>query len=190
VITVMMLRALILGLLLIVAPALSLSAIPIPITSGQVASALSSEEAMVLPSQIKLLSSPTSRRPNPELRLVSLEPWRPGLLKARIECRDHSECLPFFVGVKAGTIEGFTLAKALTQRPLKAERNDVRHDPVVLRIGAEATLLLESGRIRITVPVICLANGSIGQTIRVTTRDHKQTYQAEVVSAALLRGKV
>jgi flagella basal body P-ring formation protein FlgA len=56
--------------------------------------------------------------------------------------------------------------------------------------GSRATLLLEGDHVHIQVPVVCLQNGAVGQTIRVASPDHKQTYVAQVTGNNVLRGRL
>ena len=42
----------------------------------------------------------------------------------------------------------------------------------------------------IQLPVICLENGAVGQTILAASLDHKQTYRAEVSDNSVLKGRL
>jgi flagella basal body P-ring formation protein FlgA len=59
-----------------------------------------------------------------------------------------------------------------------------------MHAGAPATLLLEGARVHIRLAVVCLENGAPGQTIRVASRDHRQTYMAKVVDEEVLRASL
>lgn len=155
---------------------------PVAISRQQVAAAVSSMGAEVDESQVDLLASPVSRHENPALEIKSIEPWQEGRLKVRIACRERKECLPFYVGVRTTDLPAFRASRSVRKMAIK--------EPVVLRTGETATLLLQNGRVQITLPVICLENGSIGRTIRVTTRDRKQIYRAEVVTETLVKGAI
>jgi flagella basal body P-ring formation protein FlgA len=49
---------------------------------------------------------------------------------------------------------------------------------------------LTGEHIRIQLPVICLQNGRLGQTIRVTSKDRRQTFSAEVVGPVVLNRRL
>ena len=182
----MILRILHIGLLLVIAAGLArASETPPLLSTQQVARVVSLNAIQVSPSQIHFLSAVTSRHVDPALDLVSIGPWSQHTMKARLVCHDRSECLPFYVAVQVDTPnvrEGWP--KVLALQP------QAKRPPPVVRVGAEATLLLSGDKLQITIPVICLENGEIGRNIRVTTRDRKQIYKAEVVSASLLKGGI
>ena len=51
-------------------------------------------------------------------------------------------------------------------------------------------LLLEGNHVHIRLTVICLENGTKGQTIRVASKDRKLTYKAEVIEDSTVRGSL
>jgi hypothetical protein len=59
---------------------------------------------------------------------------------------------------------------------------------VTLRAGTHAMLVIDADGLHIRVPVTCLENGLPGKRIRVEARDRKQTYFAEVLADASLKG--
>ncbi|HZD31392.1 MAG TPA: flagella basal body P-ring formation protein FlgA, partial [Candidatus Angelobacter sp.] len=63
-------------------------------------------------------------------------------------------------------------------------------EPWLVRNGDVATLVMQSEHLQVRIPVICLANGSVGKRIRVSSTDHRRIYTAEVVSGKLLRGEL
>jgi hypothetical protein len=50
--------------------------------------------------------------------------------------------------------------------------------------------MLDSDRVHIRLSVICLESGVPGQTIRVTGKDRKLVYRAEVIDGSLLKGRL
>jgi hypothetical protein len=156
-----------------------------PLLPQQVARVVSENGNRVSPRQIRFLSTVTSRHEDPVLDLVSICPWGSHAMKARLACRDHSECLPFFVAVEVDNPNIERKASGPHQERLLARRA-----PPILRVGTEATLMLRSESLQIAVPVICLENGEVGRSIRVTTLDRRRIYKAEVVSAKLLKGEI
>ena len=182
----MILRILQIVLWSTIAAAVATAAGPATLLSSQLVARVVSQNAMqVSPSQVRFLSAVTSRHENPDLDLVSIGPWGQHTMKARLVCHDRSECLPFYVAVQVdGSVFREEWAKTVPLEP------PAKREPPIIRAGAEATLVLRGEGLQITIPVICLENGEIGRSIRVTTRDRKQIYKAEIVSAILLRGRI
>jgi flagella basal body P-ring formation protein FlgA len=44
--------------------------------------------------------------------------------------------------------------------------------------------------VHIRIAVVCLENGAPGQTIRVSSKDRRQTYTAKVIDEAVLRASL
>jgi len=59
-----------------------------------------------------------------------------------------------------------------------------------VRSGSPATLMLDSDRVHIRLSVICLENGAPGQRIRVTGKDHRLVFTAQVIDGSLLKGRL
>jgi hypothetical protein len=103
-------------------------------------------------------------------------------------CHLKSACLPFYAIVKWP--EGST-GRATNPFSTFAASGSTASKPqgaVTIRAGAHATLVMDDGRSHIRVAVVSLECGAAGQKIRVASPDHKQIYEAEVVSANLLKG--
>jgi hypothetical protein len=99
--------------------------------------------------------------------------------------------MPFFVAVRC--------AQQLAAEPGTAAMNHspaatapARIDPksILMHAGAPATLFLEGGRVHIRLAVVCLENGALGQTIKVSSKDHRQTYVGKVVDGEVLRASL
>jgi len=105
-----------------------------------------------------------------------------------MECKNQGECLPFFVGLRVnqgdatqasgGSSQAYSTAPSLPSRAF------------VVRSGSPATLLLDSDRVHIRLSVICLQNGAPGQMIRVTGKDRKLVFTAQVIDGNLLKGRL
>jgi flagella basal body P-ring formation protein FlgA len=59
-----------------------------------------------------------------------------------------------------------------------------------VRAGSPATLLLEGAHVHISLSVVCLESGAVGQTIRASSPDHRQVYKAQVVRDGVLEGRL
>jgi hypothetical protein len=156
------------------------------ITPQQIAAALDSAGMSTTPEQVVLLTNVVSTTSAPALKFESAELWSDRRIKVRLSCVKSEECLPFFVAVQGSQVQPVT-SDASSATTLQAKPNS--NSPAI-RAGGHATLLLEGGHVHIKLPVVCLENGAIGQTIRVASLDRKLTYTAQVDGDQTLRGKL
>ena len=170
---------------------------PFLLTPEQVSQALVRQGIQVSAGHLTLLAQVVATTRNPALdiltttRLAASSSRQTSETRSlvKVACREPSECLPFYaVGVfptqsAEKSIRGTSPASmqaSSTQLNLASER---------MRAGTHATLVMDDGRSHIKVAVVSLENGALGQTIRVASPDHKQTYTAEVVSANVVKGR-
>jgi len=160
-----------------------------PITAGQVAVALDSVGMNTTAEQVVVPDDVVAKTSAPALKVESMEFWGDRQLKVRLGCVNPGECLPFFVAVRGSKAQ--PVLAAVADRP-PAANLPVKSDSTsfTLMAGSRATLLLEGDHVHIQVPVVCLQNGAVGQTIRVASPDHKQTYVAQVMGNNVLRGRL
>ena len=59
----------------------------------------------------------------------------------------------------------------------------------IARAGERATLMLEEAGMRITMPVVCLQNGSLSERIRVREANGRRVFHAQVAGRGLLRAE-
>ena len=87
-------------------------------------------------------------------------------------------------------IQSLPAARPVAAAPALATANKgvASSEAPVLRSGSPATLDFDEERVHVRVQVICLESGATGDKIRVTTRDHKQIYVAEIVAPRALKG--
>jgi hypothetical protein len=161
------------------------------ITTAQIAAAISASGATVSPQQVTLLAEVVATTGNPALKVESIERWGDHRMKVRLACASSEECLPFLVAVHwtDETAAQPLLANA-DRSPASASPAKTGSNSFVLRAGAPAILLLDGDHLHIRLIVTCLENGAAGQTIRVSSKDHLQTYSAEVVDGTTLRGRL
>jgi hypothetical protein len=186
-----------LALILAVAPA-SAAAPPerVPITQARIAAAISDAGLPVAADQVSLLADVAAASAAPALVVESMQPWGDRRMRVRMSCASSDECLPFFVAIRltpapgsqsavaASTFESVDHSLAANERAAPDPKN------YVVRSGAAATLLLDGGHVHIRIAVVCLENGAAGQTIRVASKDHRQTYLARVVDQGVLRASL
>ena len=158
----------------------------IPITAAHIASAIKGAGMQITAEQVTLLADVGATEPSPVLVVEQMQPLSGQRLKVRLSCAETAECLPFFVLVRLGQQNGAASAAVTTA----AMRADADAKSVVVRAGARATLLLDGAHIHIRIAVVCLESGAAGQTIRVASTDHRQTYMARVVDQAVLRASL
>jgi len=160
-----------------------------PISPDQVAEAIVAAGVPVSAAQVRFLSEVSALGQDADVRVMNTAKWLGNEWKVELRCQDHRACLPFYVLVQPASSAAFDAMSALARRG-KALRRDVSRfaaPPILMRNGDRATLLFEKPTVRITMPVICLQNGNLGQTIRVESTDHKQFFKAEIVQSGLLK---
>jgi hypothetical protein len=151
------------------------------IRAESIAAAISDMGTQVLPEQVTF----------PRLRVRSMEKSNDHRMTIRMECENSEECLPFYVGLRLSASNESLLAASVARIQPRANLvNNGYSKTVTVRKGSTATLLLDSDRVHIRFPVVCLENGVPGQKIRVTGVDRRQVYMAEVIDGTLLKGRL
>lgn len=158
------------------------------ISAEQVSTAISDAGMPVSAAQVKLLAQVRATTDAPKLKVESIQRSGNAVI-VRMECGDSAQCLPFFVKAELNQNAAPETAPSLNLQafpniPCAASR------PPVIRAGAQAVLLLESERVHIRIPVVCIENGALGQKVRVRASGNRQLYMAEVVDAASLKGSL
>jgi hypothetical protein len=161
----------------------------VSITPQQVAQAINGTGMNVSADQVVLLTDVLATNRAPGLKVVSMQRWGDRQIKFRLDCVKADECLPFFVAVRWSQAQPmpsvFAGTSSTAMNPAESGSNSF-----VVHTGSSAVLLLEGDHIHIQLPVVCLENGAIGQTIRVASPDRRQTYRVQVGNDAVLRGKL
>jgi hypothetical protein len=158
------------------------------ITTGQVAAAMAEAGMQISPKQVELLSDVVAATPEPALKIRSMEPWGDHRMMVRLDCAQREECLPFFVAVRFN--QGDEIRPIDTDQPPAFIHTRTVVSAPTIRSGAYATLLIDGGHVHIKLSVIAAENGTTGQVIRVSSKDRKQIYTAEVVNGTTLRGSL
>jgi hypothetical protein len=158
------------------------------ITREQVANAIDAAGVQVSAGQVTLLSNIVSASFNPALKVESIEKWSDRKIMVRLECATPGECLPFIVTVPLSGAAQERLALSPQLKPVSFSAKP--REPDTIRAGSTAVLFLEGPHLHIQMSVVCLENGSIGQSIRVATRDRRLTFMAEILSDSTLRGQL
>lgn len=158
-----------------------------PLTPQQVLLAMQGRNWHLEEVQIRLAAPVTATVKEPALEINAVSQGHGPEVLLRMSCRVHSECLPFYAsatwpaeGAKPALITVARKESMMAKLPASAEA----------LAGNHATLLLEDGPIHIRLPVVLAQSGHVGEIVRVTTPDRKQTYQAELLSSNLLKGEL
>jgi hypothetical protein len=166
-------------------------AMPYSLGAEEVTAALATRGISMQTDQVEFLAPVKSRRPEPALEVERLQAANRASLLARIRCREAGECLPFYVVLHLSDKQQ---SQALLERlpatasPVQAARTPTPRPNWVVRAGQRATFVLEREDVRASAPVICLQNGQQGESIRVSSLDHKRIMVGEIVAPGLLHG--
>ncbi len=163
--------------------------------ADQVATAIDTLGVRIAPDQIAILTDVATNAPRPRLGIRSVVQLDAGRFIFRLECENEADCLPFMARVQVDPDSAVRMSALFARLSLLKESfmgaaARPRKDPIVIQSGSRAMLLLDSERVHIRIPVICLQSGSAGETIRVSTPDHRQNYRAQVVKDGVLQGRL
>jgi hypothetical protein len=139
---------------------------------------------------VTLLTDVVATSNAPRLKVRSMEKSGDHRLMVRFECENSEDCLPFYARIGFGGEH--------ESQPSSSSLEIQSHDfgggghlkAVEMRVGSPATLLLDSARVHVSLAVVCLENGAVGQKIRVATGDRQRVFLAEVVSDKVLKGSL
>jgi len=163
----------------------------VAISAEQVAGAIAATGAVVRASQVKFLAQVSASREDISLEVVSVKN-HDQQATVKLRCHNSQECLPFYVLVERVGAVSLPVPAPVKELPRRDGRPAAAGTASLsmVRGGDRATLVLESSDLRISLPVICLESGEQGQKIRVSSRDHKQFYEGEIVAAGFLKGRL
>jgi len=179
-------RHLALAVALLTGTCVCVASAPVVIGADRVTKALSEAGLKVDLSQVELPVSVPAADSNVLLRVQTWRKLDDKTIWVRLMCQRPKDCLPFFILLHSSDRQFFMhLPEASGSEPLGAPHRKLR-EPLLVRAGSRATLVLQRGMARITTPVTCLENGSLGRRIRVKNVTTKQVYSAEVVDRGIL----
>jgi hypothetical protein len=163
------------------------------ITAERIAAAICGAGVAVSAKQVTLLTEVVARTNAPVLRVQSMESLGGHRMKVRMDCANIEECVPFYVTIDRNgesSAQPSPITSVQGRTPSRIAQVRTEANAPVMRAGSQAILLLDGDHMQIELPVVCLENGSIGQTIWVASRDRRQTYTAQVFDAVTLRGRL
>jgi hypothetical protein len=147
-----------------------------PISREQILSVLNSSGINIAPDQMELLSTVTSSEPKPRMKVISVDVLDGESDKVRLQC-EQASCLPFYVLLHWGQPGRQTGSGT---QPAPPPEN------MLVRSGKAAVLVFEGDFLRMTLPVMCLQNGGLGQQVRVLNKETKKTYWARVTALGVV----
>ena len=138
-----------------------------------------------------------SEKPALEVRTAAWDS-RSQVLQLFLRCVDRAQCANFLVLAKpkrqhvpGGRAE---LAFGARVHPRNANlelpenrRSGQLAQPALMHPGQTAELVLEGQGIQISMPVVCLESGVLGQQVRVRDAGSQRVFHAEIVGAGLVR---
>jgi hypothetical protein len=149
-----------------------------PISRDWILGVLEASGINITPDQMEPLSSVTAAGPNPRLKVVSVEVLDGESDKVRLQCEQPNTCLPFYVLLHWG--EPGSPQNGRTTPPPRQPEN------ILVRSGKAAVLVFEGDFLRMTLPVMCLQNGGLGQQVRVLNKETRKTYLAHVTALGVV----
>jgi hypothetical protein len=153
---------------------------PFPIAPYAIEAAVAQAAGGVPLQDLRVLAPAVAGEREPALAAdqVRVDPFR-RWLQVRVRCRTAGVCVPFYV---VASLDGASFAT----KSVPADD----HRPVFLvQRNQPAILVLQSSYARITLPVVCLQDGTRGQTVRVRASNGR-LYVAEVLGFNQLHGRL
>jgi Chaperone for flagella basal body P-ring formation len=137
-------------------------------------------------------------KPNPALEVAGAawDSLRP-VLQLRLRCAEPALCSSFLVQLPVPQSQEALWRRRLEEHSAFAENRGAPQTPKAKAIagppltqpGDAATLILQSGAISISLPVVCLQRGALRQEIRARDASSRRIFQAQVIGTDLLEVK-
>lgn len=192
-------RVCLLGAALAISPAAHAQTPRFSVTSEQVVTAMQGHAWPIEDVRVTLPTAITAAVADPRLGIETASMVTAHEARLRIVCLVPAACLPFFasavwpesaeaVKLPSDRSTGSAARKSLPSAEPAADTKE--SSPARIRAGSPVTLVLEGERIHIRLQAVCLQGGGAGDKVRVTSRDHKQNYVAEIVTPTLLKGRL
>jgi hypothetical protein len=134
----------------------------------------------------------TTAQENPALQIVG-EKWGSGSLQLRLRCVEREACGSFLVraslpqldeasGKRTTRSSGGSSADLVPR--IAPSLNKSRN---LAEAGGRATLIMDSGAVHISLPVVCLQRGALHEQIRVRDAGSSRIFSGEVLGLGVLR---
>jgi hypothetical protein len=156
------------------------------ISADRIVAAMNDAGIEVSMGRVTFLTDAVAKTRNPDLRIESVRRWDSHKIRVQLDCVKVQECVPFFVAVSWDQKDAVPIPSRGINSAVPVGSAIV--NPIVVRSSSPAILRLDGSHIHVWIPVICLENGAVGQLIHASSRDGRQTYEAEVLGSRRLRG--
>jgi len=110
-----------------------------------------------------------------------------------LRCEPRSACLDFLVHVGLPKLEADVWQRLLSSTTsLQAARasGSAISEPLLAHRGKPATLVLDGGGVRVSLPVTCTEPGTLHQRIRVFDKQSGRVFFADVIGEGLLHASL
>jgi hypothetical protein len=104
-----------------------------------------------------------------------------------MRCVDRGTCPDFLARVQNTTCSP---GRRLQHPSNSADRPGTASSDERIKEGSKAWLIIDSGSIRLSLAVVCLQPGSIGEKIRVLSPSNHRVFLAEIVGAGILHMRI
>jgi phosphatidylserine/phosphatidylglycerophosphate/cardiolipin synthase-like enzyme len=122
---------------------------------------------------------------------------RQSAVNFHLRCRAQKQCANFLVQAPASARQAIDWQEQLKHTSASGVNYAAGistythlHAPLLAKAGETALLSMQSDGVRISVRVVCLQRGTLGQVIRACDLQSHKVYRAEVVSQGVLRAIV
>jgi hypothetical protein len=167
------------------------------VSPAMVLQAMQQRQLPVAGVTVRLAAPVTASVAEPQLAIQSFVPTDAHHAQLLVECRVHTECLPFYVTAVWPTeinlvSQHIGLGVTATDQQHAAPSNSPNPNQTgdVLKPGTPATLLIDDNKLHITLRVVSLQAGVPGDKIRVVTTDRRQVFVAELLGNGILKGSL
>jgi hypothetical protein len=156
---------------------------------ARLAGVLAGDAAVRLPADgtLSLLTSGLEVPAQARLHLARVSPLGNGRRLLRFECEFRRQCLPFEVVLDVPGRRDDELVQPDTRGSAVPPPRRCPPLAPVVRPGQRVQLMEESSGLRLTVPVVCLQPGALGQKIRVRNLATRRVVVARVLDKDQVR---
>ncbi len=152
----------------------------VPITGEMAAHAVLAAHPEFAGDRIRMLAPLRAHSADPLLVAGPVEHGA-GESRVRLHCAEPGACMPFYVAIDG------TSGAPVPATPKGPAAIRAAHEATpILRSGARALLLIDSGALHLRLTVTTLGSGNVGDRVRVSSRG--QVFEASVLDATTLRG--
>lgn len=137
---------------------------------------------------VEMLGEPQALVPHPELQIESWRQNRPMAgIEFRMRCVKRSQCGVFLARVSLSPAQRREFASGKASPPIGGTRSAVT---ALARQGRPARMAWQGNGFRLSIPVMCMQSGGMGDRIRVRDRRGRSFFVARVIGPAELEAVV